>query len=206
MKIGYARVSTQDQSLELQIEALEKAGCERIFKEKISAVKERPQLEKLNNMLRPGDTIIIWKLDLLGRSLKHLIDLVNFYRKNEVELISVQDNIDTTTAQGRLMFNIFATIAEFERELISERTKAGLARAKRLGRTGGRPRGITPESKRKAYAIGALLEKKDKDGKALYSLNQIQKELNIKKGQYYRLLDWLENQSNTKNNKRTNKR
>ena len=203
MKIGYARVSTQDQSLELQIEALQKAGCEKIFKEKVSSVKERPQLAKMNNILRAGDTVIIWKLDRLGRSLKHLIDLVNFYRENEVELISVQDNIDTTTAQGRLMFNIFATIAEFERELISERTKAGLNRAKKLGRTGGRPKGLTPESKRKAYAISTMLNQKNNDGSLKYSIGQIQKELNIKKGQYYRLVEWLDSERNKPKNKST---
>ena len=86
MNIGYARVSTQDQSLELQIEALEKAGCEQIFREKISAVKDRPELEKMNSMLRSGDTVVIWKLDRLGRSLKHLIDLVNSFKEKEVEL------------------------------------------------------------------------------------------------------------------------
>ena len=197
MKIGYARVSTQDQSLELQIEALEKAGCERIFKEKISAVKDRPQLDKMHELLRQGDTIVIWKLDRLGRSLKHLIDLVNFYREEEVELISIQDNINTTTSQGRLMFNIFATIAEFERELISERTRAGLARARSLGRVGGRPKGLTADSKKKAYAISAMLKQRNDQGVLKYSVNQIQKELEIKKGQYYRLTAWFDGQKKT---------
>ncbi|MCW3789651.1 recombinase family protein [Plebeiobacterium sediminum] len=104
MKIGYARVSTQDQNLELQIEALMKFGCEEIFKEKKSAVKERPELEKMLMHLRSGDVVVVWKLDRLGRSLKHLIDLVTGFREKNVEFVSLNDSIDTTTIQGRLSF------------------------------------------------------------------------------------------------------
>ncbi len=124
MKIGYARVSTQDQNLELQIEALKKFGCEEIFKEKKSAVKERPELEKMLMHLRAGDVVVVWKLDRLGRSLEHLIDLVTGFREKNVEFVSLNDSIDTTTIQGRLTFNIFASFAEFEREIIRERTLA----------------------------------------------------------------------------------
>jgi DNA invertase Pin-like site-specific DNA recombinase len=107
MKIGYARVSTKDQKLEMQTEALLKAGCEKIFKEKKSAVKERPELQSMLVHLREGDIVVVWKLDRLGRSLKHLIDLVSGFREKGIEFISLNDSIDTTTAQGRLTFNIF---------------------------------------------------------------------------------------------------
>ena len=130
MKFGNARVSTRDQNLELQINTLEKVECDRIFHEKVSAVKERPQLEKLLTYLDNGDTVYVYKLDRLGRSLKQLIELISKFKEMGVEFISLNDNIDTTTVQGRLMFNIFASFAELERELISERTRAGLAAAR----------------------------------------------------------------------------
>ena len=133
MKIGYARVSTLDQKLELQISGLEKYGCERIFEEKKSAAKERPELDKMVAQLRKGDVVVVWKLDRLGRSLRHLVNLVGSFKEMGVQFVSLNDNIDTTTSQGRLMFNLFATFAEFERELISERTKAGLANARAHG-------------------------------------------------------------------------
>jgi len=102
MKVGYARVSTQDQKLELQISELEKHGCEKIFKEKRSAVKERPELDKLLAHLRAGDAVVVWKLDRLGRSLRHLIDLVAKFQESEVDFVSLNDNIDTTTAQSKM--------------------------------------------------------------------------------------------------------
>ena len=151
MKIGYARVSTKDQNLELQTEALQKAGCEKIYKETQSAVKERPELQSMLNHLRQGDVVVVWKLDRLGRSLKHLIDLVTGFREKGIEFISLNDSIDTTTVQGRLTFNIFASFAEFERELIRERTMAGLQAARERGRIGGRKKGLSPEAKRTAY-------------------------------------------------------
>lgn len=194
MKFGYARVSTKDQSLDLQVEELKKIGCEKIFKEKISATKERPELEKMNKQLRSGDIVVIWKLDRLGRSLRHLVELGNFYSDQDVELISVQDKIDTTTPQGRLMFNLFATFAEFERELISERTRAGLERARKLGRTGGRPKGLSKESKQKAWAIMGMLDRKNEKGKPMHSAADIQKSLKIPKTTYYRLIEWAEDQ------------
>jgi len=130
MKIGYARVSTQDQNLSLQVDSLKNAGCEIIFEEKISGKsKERPELIKLFSKLREGDTVIVWKLDRLGRSLKDLIDLVAEFQKLKVNFMSLQDSINTETPTGRFTFNIFASLAEFEREIISTRTKAGLASA-----------------------------------------------------------------------------
>ena len=133
MKIGYARISTIDQKLEIQLTELKRYGCQKIYQEKKSAVKERPELEKMNAHLRHGDAVVVWKLDRLGRSLRHLINLVNDYKDNGIQLVSINDNIDTTTPQGRLMFNLFATSAEFERELISERIKAGLKAARAKG-------------------------------------------------------------------------
>ncbi|NPD47301.1 recombinase family protein [Lentimicrobium sp. S6] len=108
MKIGYARVSTKDQNLDLQISALKENDCEEIFSEKISAVKERPELEKMISILREGDVVVVWKLDRLGRSVKHLINLVTMFREKGVEFISINDNMDTTTIHGRLIFSIFA--------------------------------------------------------------------------------------------------
>ncbi len=159
MKIGYARVSTRDQNLNLQIDALKIAGCTDtyIYKEEISGVaKERPQLRKLLEQIREGDVVVIWKVDRLGRSLTDLVHLVNEIQGKGAGLLSLNDNIDTTTPQGKLTFHIFAAIAEFEREIIRERTNAGLAAARARGRKGGRPKGLTKESKVKAAAANTL--------------------------------------------------
>lgn len=184
MKIGYARVSTMDQKLEIQLTELKKYGCKKIYQEKKSAVKERPELEKMNAHLRSGDVVVVWKLDRLGRSLRHLINLVNDYKERGVQLVSINDNIDTTSPQGRLMFNLFATFAEFERELISERTKAGLKAARAKGHFSGRKPGLTPEAKKKAWAALHL----SRDNK--FSVSEILKQLSISKATYYRYVDW----------------
>lgn len=135
MKIGYARVSTQDQQLHLQVDALQAAGCADIVQEKASSFKDRPQLQQLLTRLRTGDTLIVWKLDRLGRSLKDLVSLVTGFQDKGVHFVSLHDHLDTTTAQGRLMFNLFASLAEFERDLIRERTKAGLMAGRSAERT-----------------------------------------------------------------------
>lgn len=154
MKIGYARVSTQDQNLDMQIDALKNAGCEIIFEEKISGKsKERPELTKLFEKLRKGDTVVVWKLDRLGRSLIDLIDLITKMQQLDVSFLSIQDGINTNTATGRFTFNIFASLAEFEREIISERTRAGLTSARARGRKGGRPDGYSKETLKKIKAI-----------------------------------------------------
>src|SRR5208282_913794 len=146
MLIGYARVSTDDQNLNLQNDALQKAGCEKIYSDHLSgATAERPGLTTVLELLRLGDTLVIWRLDRLGRSLKHLIHLVEQLDKREVGLKSLQENIDTTTAGGRLVFHLFGALAEFERSLIRERTQAGVNAARRLGRTGGRPAKLTDD-------------------------------------------------------------
>ena len=123
MKIGYARVSTKDQKLDLQIDALKRAGCEKIFSDVISgASTERPNLDAMLVQCRAGDTLVVYKLDRLGRSLIHLVNLVNRLMSDGIHLQSLTDNIDTSTSQGKLMFNVFASLAEFERDLIQERT------------------------------------------------------------------------------------
>ncbi len=140
MRIGYARVSTNDQDPALQRDALEQAGCERIYEDHASgATANRPQLARMIDQLRPGDEIIVWKLDRLGRSVKDLVDLVNRFHELKVEFTSLTEGIDTSTPGGQLVFHIFASIAEFERDLIRERTRAGLQAARARGRNGGRP-------------------------------------------------------------------
>ena len=141
MLIGYARVSTHEQNLEPQTDALKQAGCQQIFKDTISgAKKERPGLHDALEYAREGDTLLVWRLDRLGRSLKDLIEIVSGLEKQGVGFRSLQESIDTTTSGGRLIFHVFGALAEFERNLIRERTFAGLAAARARGRTGGRPR------------------------------------------------------------------
>ena len=137
MLIGYARVSTQDQNLELQIEALTKAGCKKIFEDKVSGSRaERPGLAKARDVLREGDTLVVWKLDRLGRSVKHLVNLVVELEQQGVQFKSLTDSIDTGTPSGRFFFHVMASLAQMERELTIERTRAGLAVARQLGRKG----------------------------------------------------------------------
>jgi len=183
MKLGYARVSTKDQHLELQIDALTKAGCDKIYQDIASGARaERPALNEMINNLRPGDVLVIWKLDRLGRSLNHLIGLVNDLMKKNIGLQSLHDPIDTTTAQGRLSFNLFASLAEFERDLIRERTQAGLSAARARGRNGGRPKGIP----QKAEATACAAETLYKEGRL--SVNEISEKLGIAKSTLYAYL------------------
>lgn len=158
MMIGYARVSTQDQSLDLQTEALTRAGCEKIYEDKISGVRvERPGLTRALEMLREGDTLVVWKLDRLGRSVKQLVDMVGELHKQGIQFKSLTDAIDTGTPAGRFFFHVMASLAEMERELIIERTRAGLDAAKQLGRKGGRKPKMTSskiESAKKLLASG----------------------------------------------------
>lgn len=140
MRIGYARVSTTDQNPDLQEDALQKAGCEKIFHDVASgAVDSRKGLAEALEYARDGDTLVVWKLDRLGRSLKHLIETVNALAARKVGFQSLQESMDTTTSGGKLIFHVFGALAEFERELIRERTQAGLRAARARGRNGGRP-------------------------------------------------------------------
>lgn len=146
MQYGYARVSTFDQNLELQLEALRSSGCDRIFEDKISGAKsKRPGLDKLIKVLRPGDTVVVWKLDRMGRSLIHLVELLNFFLSNSIEFISVTEGIKISTSIGRFAYTMLSAAAELERENIIERTRAGLAVARANGRIGGRRSKLTPE-------------------------------------------------------------
>ena len=140
-KIGYARISTTAQNKDLQIDALKKAGCEKIFEDEVTGSKtEREGLDAALAFLRPGDIFVVWKLDRAGRSLRHLIDILNNLQSKDIEFASLTEQIDTTTAGGKLIFHIMGALAEFERNLIRERTNAGLSAARARGRLGGRPR------------------------------------------------------------------
>ena len=140
MNIGYARVSTDDQKLDLQMDALQSAGCNEVYQDVASGAKiQRTGLDKAIQYMRTGDTLVVWKLDRLGRSLKHLIDVVNNLNSRGVFFKSIRENIDTSNSGGKLTFHLFGALAEFERDIISERTRAGLAAARARGRVGGRP-------------------------------------------------------------------
>ncbi|OGT31697.1 MAG: hypothetical protein A3E87_02875 [Gammaproteobacteria bacterium RIFCSPHIGHO2_12_FULL_35_23] len=140
MKVGYARVSTEDQNLHMQEDALKSAGCEEIYTDVASGSKsQRPGLDKALAYIREGDTLVVWKLDRLGRSIQHLIQTVTLLQEKKILFKSLQENIDTGTSSGKLIFHIFGALAEFERDLIRERTDAGLKAARVRGRMGGRP-------------------------------------------------------------------
>ena len=154
MRVGYARVSTQDQTPALQLDALKAAGCERVFQEKASgAQRDRPELAVALDYMRGGDTLVVWKLDRLARSMKQLIETVEKMEARQIGFRSLTEAIDTTTAGGRLVFHVFAALAEFERSVIRERTTAGLAAARARGRKGGRPRSLTEKDIAAARAM-----------------------------------------------------
>jgi len=147
--LGYARVSTAEQTPDLQLDALRAAGCYRLFVDTASgALDDCPELATMLDQLWPSDTLVVWKLDWLGRSLRHLIDTIAELQRRDVGFRSLQENIDTTTPGGKLIFHIFGALAEFERDLIRQRTLAGLASARARGRTGGRPPSMTPTKSR----------------------------------------------------------
>lgn len=180
MLIGYARVSTQDQNLDLQVEALKKEGCDKIYKEIISGVKaERKILNEALSYLRPGDTLVVWRLDRLGRSLKQLIELINALKDREVGFKSLVEAIDTTTPTGRFFFHITGAFAELERNLIRERTMAGLVSARARGRQGGRPKVMDSET----FQL-ALILYKDKNTTVANICNR----LKVSKRTFYRYL------------------
>ncbi|KFC18303.1 MULTISPECIES: recombinase family protein [Epilithonimonas] len=191
MKFGYARVSTKDQNLNLQIEALEKAGCEKIFNEKISgSTKNRPELDKMIAHLRKDDVLFVWRLDRLGRSLKNIIDLVLSLSEKGVVIKGISDGVDTSTSSGRLFLNIMASLAEYERELIKERTNAGLQSARARGRTGGRPKGYTKETIAKLLIMRSVYKDKSKTPEEVY------KPLGLTRATFYRYAKILDNHTN----------
>lgn len=178
--LGYARVSTADQHPDLQLDALRAAGCYRIFVDTASgALDERPELAKVLDQLRPGDTLVVWKLDRLGRSLRHLIDTVAELQRQDIGFRSLQEHIDTTTPGGKLVFHIFGALAEFERDLIRQRTLAGLAAARARGRTGGRPPSMTPT---KIALARQLYDSRE------HSLAEIARTLGVSRASIYRHL------------------
>lgn len=184
MKIGYARVSTKDQSLDLQIDALNEAGCQKIFQEKASGVKTgRPALKNMMSHLRPGDQVVVYKLDRLGRSLQHLIELINELKEKEVSFVSLKDGITLDdTAVGTMMFNIFAAFAQFERDIIRERTLAGLAAARARGKHGGRPKGLDPDAQKKAKMAATLYKSQE------HTVREMCEHLSISVGTFYNYL------------------
>ena len=154
MLVGYARVSTQDQNPQLQLDALATAGCARVFVEKASgAQRDRPELKAALGYMREGDTLVVWKLDRLARSLKQLIETIERLEAGKIGFRSLTEAIDTTTAGGRLVFQIFGALAEFERQVIRERTMAGLDAARGPGRKGGRPPALQPKDLAAAKAL-----------------------------------------------------
>lgn len=179
MIFGYARVSTQDQNLDMQLDVLKQYGCERIFQEKMTgSKKDRPQLEELLKILRTGDKVVIYKLDRISRSTKHLIELSEHFESAGVQFVSLQDSIDTSTPMGRFFFRVMASIAELERDIISERTKAGLESARARGRNGGRP----PVQNKKMELALKMYNSKD------YSISEIVKATGISQASLYRYL------------------
>lgn len=178
MLIGYARVSTSDQHLDLQTDALQAAGCERLYTDTVSGAKvDRPGLAAALSTCRPGDTLAVWKLDRLGRSLPHLVETVRDLVARGVGFRSLQESIDTTTSGGKLIFHIFASLAEFERDLIRERTNAGLSAARARGRKGGRPKGVDTKKQKAALAL-------KKEG--THSVREICEIVGIARNTYYK--------------------
>lgn len=178
MLIGYARVSTPDQNLDLQTDALKIANCEQIFTDIASGAKaERVGLEQAIKTCRKGDTLVVWKLDRLGRSLPHLVETVSLLISKGIGFKSLQENIDTTTSGGKLIFHIFASLAEFERDIISERTKAGLSAARARGRLGGRPKSVDEKKQKAALALKSDLS---------YSVKEICNIVGISRNTYYK--------------------
>jgi DNA invertase Pin-like site-specific DNA recombinase len=182
MLIGYARVSTIEQTLDIQRDALKSAGCEKLYTDTASGSKaERKGLEQALATARAGDTLVVWRLDRLGRSLPHLIETVTNLEKEGIGFKSLTENIDTTTSSGKLIFHIFGALAEFERNLIRERTLAGLEAARARGRKGGKPK-LTADN-RKVAAAKALYKDKNR------SISDICHALNISRATFYRYLN-----------------
>ena len=172
MIIGYIRVSREEQNFDLQIDSLNKTGCEEIYKEKIGgASKSKPEFEKMLSILRKGDVVVVWRIDRLGRTTLELIRLMVEFREKGIEFKSITEGIDTTTQMGRIWFMLSAVFAENEREVIRERTNAGLQAARARGRIGGRPSGLSEQAKKKA-SMAAILYK---EGKSIIDIRNVLK-------------------------------
>lgn len=181
MLIGYARASTDDQNLNLQRDALRLADCEKIFEDQLSGAKaERPGLQAILQFARPGDTLVIWRLDRLSRSLKDLIEMVKLLESKMIGLKSLQESIDTASSSGMLIFHLFGALAEFERNLTRERTQAGLLAARARGRKGGRPKALNKD--KQALAVRLYDEKK-------HTVEQICELMGISRPTLYKYID-----------------
>jgi DNA invertase Pin-like site-specific DNA recombinase len=181
MLIGYARVSTHDQTLALQQDALKQAGCERLFTDTASGAKaDRPGLDEAVDFARLGDTLVVWKLDRLGRSLPHLIETISGLQERGIGFKSLTEQIDTTTSGGKRIFHVFAALAEFERDVIRERTQAGLTAARARGRRGGHPRAVALNDTKKVALAQRLYEDKKN------SIDDICKTLGVSRSTLYR--------------------
>jgi DNA invertase Pin-like site-specific DNA recombinase len=191
MIIGYARVSTQDQNLQMQLDELQKFGCFEIFEEKITgSKKDRPKLNEMLGMLREGDRVVVYKLDRISRSTKHLIELAEIFEKKGVEFVSIRENIDTSTATGKFFFHVMAAMAQLERDIISERTKSGLSSARARGRNGGRPKVSEKDVK---TAIKMYNSKE-------HSISEIVRATGISQATLYRRINELEDEKNEPGN------
>lgn len=181
MLIGYARVSTDDQNLDLQLDALSNVNCETIYEDRISGTKsERPGLQNALKYIREGDILVVWRLDRLSRSLKDLIEIVNKLEERKIGLRSVQESIDTTSSSGKLIFHMFGALAEFERNLIRERTMAGLSAARSRGKNGGRPKTLTQD--KQALAVKLYNERE-------HTVSKICEIMNISKPTLYKYIN-----------------
>jgi DNA invertase Pin-like site-specific DNA recombinase len=186
MLIGYARVSTGDQNLDLQLDSLKAAGCDKLFTDKLSGSKDdRPGLGEALGFVRSGDTLVVWRLDRLGRSLSHLIDVTTGLEARGIGFKSLQEGIDTTTSGGKLVFHIFGALAEFERSLIRERTYAGLKAARARGRSGGRPKALSEQQLKMAVRMLAAPD---------VSVQQVAEHFGIARSTLYRLLGTAANE------------
>ena len=194
MKVGYARVSTIDQNIDMQMDALRRENCREIFQDHASGIKsDRDGLERALEFMQEGDTLVVWKLDRLGRSLKHLIDIITLLNEKGMYFKSLQESIDTSSSGGKLIFHVFGALAEFERDMISERTIAGMAAAKERGRVGGRPRKLNENNR--ALAL-SLMEDKS------YSAKDVCRTLGISKTTLYRNLQEYKSGSDSKKKKK----
>lgn len=187
MIYGYARVSTKKQSLRMQLEELKKFGCEKVVQEKVSALAERPQFEGLLSNLTEGDTLVVWKLDRLGRSMLDLIKIIAELDARGVNFVSLTENINTGTTQGKMMLMLFSIMAEYELSIRKERQEANKEIARQAGRLGGRPKGLSREAKKTAIVLkGMYQEKEGEDYK--YSISEITAALKISRGTIYKYL------------------
>lgn len=187
---GYARVSTKKQSLKMQIDELQKFGCTQIVQEKVSALADRPQFDKLLNSLKKGDTLAVWKLDRLGRSMFDLIKIVSEMDAKGVKFVSLTENINTATPTGKFLLSVFSFVAENELSLQKERREAHKEIARKTGRLGGRPKGLTKEAKKKANVLKEMYQLKDGENYK-YSISELCSALDISKGTLYKYLKYM---------------